>query len=240
MKSKPTPRKLKRSATKPPVRTGRPRRARPGLPAESPAPATRPDLGARVRQIRRENSWTLEDLSRKTGVSASSLSKLENGLIDVTFETVMKLCEGLDLSLEHLTSHEQAAFRSGVRTVTRRNEGLQLATQAYGFEVLCTDIARKGLLPVIVTVKARSLADVTPKNQHPGEEFVYVIRGRIQLHTEFYEPTVLGEGDSAYYDSSGAHAFVSVGDGEALVLSVSHDRSGKYRGVTGHLNVEQD
>jgi transcriptional regulator with XRE-family HTH domain len=180
----------------------------------------------------------LEDLSRKTGVSASSLSKLENGLIDVTFETVMKICDGLDLSLEHLTNHEQAAFRSGVRTVTRRNEGLQLATQAYGFEVLCTDIAKKGLLPVIVTVKARSLAGVTRMSQHPGEEFVYVIRGRIQLHTEFYEPTLLEEGDSAYYDSSGAHAFVNAGDGEAIVLSISRDSSGKFGGVTGHLKME--
>jgi hypothetical protein len=53
----------------------------------------------------------------------------------------MKLCDGLDLSLGHLVNHEQAAFRSGVRTVTRRNEGLRLATQAYGFEVLCSDIA---------------------------------------------------------------------------------------------------
>lgn len=173
-----------------------------------------------------------------TGVSASTLSKLENGLIDVTFETVMNICDGLDLSLEHLTNHEQASFRTGVRTVTRRNEGLQLPTQAYGFEVLCTDIAKKGLLPVIVTVKARSISDVMRKSQHPGEEFVYVIRGRIWLHTEFYEPILLAEGDSAYYDSSGPHAFVSAGDEEATVLSVSRDRSGKHRGVTGHLDSE--
>lgn len=200
--------------------------------------ATRLDLGARVRQIRRENSWTLQELSRRTGVNVSSLSKLENGLIDVTFETVMKICGGLDLSLEHLTSHEQATFRSGVRTVTRRNEGLQLATQAYGFEVLCTDIAKKGLLPVIVTVKARSLAGVARKSQHAGEEFIYVIRGRIHLHTEFYEPTLLREGDSAYYDSSGVHAFVNAGEGEAVVLSVSRDSRGKYQSVTGHLDTE--
>lgn len=211
-----------------------------GSAQTSEASATRPNLGSRVRQIRRENGWTLQDLSRRTGVHSSSLSKLENGLIDVTFETVMKICDGLDLSLDHLTSHEQATFRSGVRTVTRRNEGLQLATQAYGFEVLCTDIAKKGLLPVIVTVKARSLADVPRKSQHAGEEFVYVIRGRIQLHTEFYEPTLLKEGDSAYYDSSGPHAFVNVGDGEAVVLSVSRDSSGKHQGVTGHLETELD
>ena len=238
MKSKRAPRKLKRPATRSPGSSSPPLKTQSEPSAQ--ASATRPDLGARVRQIRRENNWTLEYLSRKTGVSASSLSKLENGLIDVTFETVMRICEGLDLSLEHLTSHEQATFRSGVRTVTRRNEGLQLATQAYGFEVLCTDIARKGLLPVIVTVKARSLAEVARKSQHAGEEFVYVIRGRIQLHTEFYEPTVLEEGDSAYYDSSGTHAFVNAGDGEAIVLSVSRDSSGKYRGVTGHLDSELD
>jgi len=89
-----------------------------------------------------------------------------------------------------------------------------------------------------VTVKARSVAEIARESQHPGEEFVYVIRGRIQLHTEFYEPTLLEEGDSAYYDSSCAHAFVNAGDGEAIVLSVSRDSNGKFGGVTGHLNVE--
>jgi len=236
MKSK----RISRNSRPPAAKKSRGVPAEAGLVQPPESAATRPNLGARVRQIRRENNWTLEDLSRRTGVSASSLSKLENGLIDVTFETVMKICDGLDLSLEHLTHHEQATFRSGVRTVTRRGEGVQLTTQAYGFEVLCTDIARKGLLPVIVTVKARSLAEVARKSQHSGEEFVYVIRGRIHLHTEFYEPTLLEEGDSAYYDSSGAHAFVNAGDGEALVLSVSRDSSGKYRGVTGHLDIELD
>jgi transcriptional regulator with XRE-family HTH domain len=236
--------KTKRTAGNAKVQSKSPARRRPARTApESGRPAsvrsvTRLDLGARVRQIRQENSWTLQELSRRTGVNVSSLSKLENGLIDVTFETVMKICSGLDLSLEHLTNHEQATFRSGIRSVTRRNEGLQLATQGYGFEVLCTDIARKGLLPVIVTVKARSLADVPRKSQHSGEEFIYVIRGRIHLYTEFYEPTLLKEGDSAYYDSSGEHAFVNAGDGEALVLSVSRESSGMYREVTGHLDRE--
>jgi len=238
MKSKRTPLKPKRPAKRKSVATTPPLDTWSGRSPKPSPPPKRPNLGSRVRQIRRENNWTLEDLSRKTGVSTSSLSKLENGLIDVTFETVMKLCDGLDLSLEHLVNHEQAAFRSGVRTVTRRNEGLQLATQEYGFEVLCSDIAKKGLLPVIVTVKARSVAEIARESQHPGEEFVYVIRGRIQLHTEFYEPTLLEEGDSAYYDSSCAHAFVNAGDGEAIVLSVSRDSNGKFGGVTGHLNVE--
>lgn len=223
-------------------KTGRrPRRKNAAPPNQAAAETTsskRPNLGERVRQIRRENNWTLQDLSSKTGVGTSTLSKLENGLIDVNFETVMKICEGLDLSLEHLTNHEQASFRSGVRSVTRRSEGLRLSTHAYGYEVLCTDVAKKGLLPVVVTVKARSLGQVEHMSQHPGEEFVYVIKGRLELHTEFYGPTVLEEGDSAYYDSSGPHAFVNVADGETLVLSVSRDSTGKHRGATGHLDSE--
>jgi len=99
------------------------------------------NLGSRVRQIRRENNWTLEDLSRKTGVSTSRCLNSRTAF-DVTFETVMKLCEAW-ICLGTLGQPRASRVPVGMRTVTRRNEGLQLATQEYGFEVLCSDIAKK-------------------------------------------------------------------------------------------------
>lgn len=192
-------------------------------------------LAERLVQLRRENKWTLEDVAARTGVGISTLSKIENNQGDVTFETLMKLCDGLDLSFSHLMEKKQESFRSGVRTITKHGEALVLETVSYHFEVMSTELSRKGMVPTVITVKARSLDDFTEMNHHPGEEFIYVIRGGLKLYTEFYEPSILQAGESAYYDSSMEHAFVSVGPEDAIVLSVSHDGSGSTSGPAGHL-----
>lgn len=49
---------------------------------------------------------------------------------------------------------------------------------------------------------------------------MYVIRGEITLHTEFYEPLRLSEGDCCYFDSNMKHGLVSAGSQDALVLWV--------------------
>src|SRR3546814_8436462 len=56
---------------------------------------------------------------------------------------------------------------------------------------------------------------------HQGEEFIYVLEGRIEVHSEFYDPVTLDVGEGIYIDSSMGHAYV-VADGfeEALVLGV--------------------
>jgi transcriptional regulator with XRE-family HTH domain len=192
-------------------------------------------LGERLWQIRREHRWTLDDVRARTGVTISTLSKIENSHVDVGFETLMKLCDGLNLSLDHLTQDQGDAFRKNVRTVTRKDQGVTLRTATYDFEVLSTEISKKGILPTLVWVKAKDIKEFTEMNQHPGEEFIYVLRGKMLLYTEFYEPALLEAGDSAHYDSSMKHAFVNAGDEKTFLLSISHDNTGAIRGVTGHL-----
>jgi quercetin dioxygenase-like cupin family protein len=57
--------------------------------------------------------------------------------------------------------------------------------------------------------------------RHDGEEVIYVIKGRIEVHTEFYDPVTIDEGETIYIDSSMGHAYL-VADGceEALTLGV--------------------
>jgi uncharacterized cupin superfamily protein len=57
--------------------------------------------------------------------------------------------------------------------------------------------------------------------RHDGEEFLYVLTGKIQLFTEFYEPVALGRGDSAYYDGTMGHNVVSTSADDATLLWVT-------------------
>jgi uncharacterized cupin superfamily protein len=76
-----------------------------------------------------------------------------------------------------------------------------------------------------MVIKSRELEDITRWSSHEGEEFVYVLAGTIELHTELYAPALLKKGDSAYFDSSMAHAFLNRGRNDAEILSICLSRS---------------
>jgi mannose-6-phosphate isomerase-like protein (cupin superfamily) len=84
--------------------------------------------------------------------------------------------------------------------------------------VLATDLTHKQILPFKSRVVARSLDEFPDWVRHQGEEFLFVLSGRVQLHAEFYAPVVLEVGDSAYFDSKMGHAIISVSKEDAEIL----------------------
>ena len=70
-------------------------------------------------------------------------------------------------------------------------------------------------------LRAKSLEQFGELVRHSGEEYTYVLEGRVVLHTEFYDPKVMEVGESVYIDSNMGHAYLA-GDGcdEAVVLCV--------------------
>ena len=57
--------------------------------------------------------------------------------------------------------------------------------------------------------------------RHSGEEYIHVLEGRAEVHTEFYDPIVLSAGESVYIDSNMGHAYIAAeGCDEALLLGV--------------------
>ncbi len=178
-------------------------------------------LGDRLREIRLANQWTLEDVSQRTGLARSTLSKIENDQISPTFTAVQKLIGGLDIDLPQLLSPpRQKARTMGRRDLTRRGQGQQHPTPTYEHELLSCELAQKRMIPFKTIVRARSFEEFSEWVRHDGEEFLMVLDGEILLYTEFYEPLRLEGGDSIYFDSDMGHALVSVSHEDAVVLSV--------------------
>ncbi len=88
------------------------------------------------------------------------------------------------------------------------------------------------MIPLVMQVKARNVPPIDEWSSHDGEEFVYVTRGATELHTQFYAPVRLEVGDSAYIDSTMRHAFLSVGKGDAEILSICMTETLRFGGVT--------
>ncbi len=87
-------------------------------------------------------------------------------------------------------------------------------------ESLCSDFKEDHNLYWNVTITASNLDEVGGLRQHPGQEFIFVVSGKLQLLSAYYDPVTLGAGDSILFDSEQPHAYVAV-DGPVNVLMVN-------------------
>lgn len=179
-------------------------------------------LGERLLEIRRSLNRTLADVSKLTGVSISNLSKIENNLISPSFDIMKRLCDGLKVSIEDFVHPGKKNQVSGRKALTRAGEGVFFTSVQYDYRAHASEISNKAMVPLEIQVRARNASEFDHWSQHRGEEFVYVLSGALEIHTEHYAPFRLEKGESAYFDSSMRHIYLSVSKADAKVLSISH------------------
>jgi transcriptional regulator with XRE-family HTH domain len=179
------------------------------------------NLAERVRALRKERGWTLEQAAVQAGLARSTLSKIENGQMSPTYEALKKLAEGLAISVPQLFTPPSRAQVSGRMAVTRQGEGQGHATATYEHELLAGPLTKKRMLPYRARIRARSFEEFDGWVRHDGEEFLFVLTGVVRLFTEFYEPVDLRRGDSAYYDASMGHNVISLSEEDATILWVT-------------------
>ena len=167
-------------------------------------------VGPRLRELRLERGTTLAQLAETTGISVSTLSRLESGGRKPTLELLLPLARAHQVALDELVDAPETGdprvrpkplHRWGMTLLplTRRSEGLQ----AYKM------IMPPGLHP-----------DRPPEQRtHEGYEWLYVLSGRIRLLLGPHD-LVLEAGEVAEFDTRTPHWFGNPGPGEAELLSL--------------------
>ena len=194
----------------------------PGANAESP--------GLAIRALRRGKGLTLAQVSGKTGLAISTLSKLEKGQVSLSYDKLMLLSKGLGVDIASLLDPKlhspppSPGLGSGRRVVQRAGDGQMIETNSYRQLYLATELLNKAMTPLAVEIRARTLAEFKEEFggliRHSGEEFSLVLEGELELHTEHYAPLHLKEGDSVYFDSDMGHAYLNVGDTRCRLICV--------------------
>ena len=185
------------------------------------------DPGTVLRSIRAAKGWTLAEVRDLTGLSVSTLSKLETGKMGLTYDKLMKLGRGLGVDVAQLlvgnnkVNSEAPRLVSGRRVVTRKGEERIVETPVYHYILYAAELLNRFMHPMLLDVTARSIDEFEELTRHAGEEFTYVIEGTIDFHSELYAPTRLSVGDSVYFDAGMGHAYVAVSPGPCRILSVS-------------------
>ncbi len=181
--------------------------------------AGEPTLGPRVRGLRKSLGMTLSEVAEVTGLSISALSKIENDQVSPTFTNIMRLAEGLKIPLGDLVTLDRDVSEvsrvSARMTVSRHGEVVFRSTPKYDIGALATDLLHKKMTPLIERVRVGNGEAGDGMISHGGEEFVYVLSGAIEVHTERLEA-----GDSVYLDSTMAHTYVTVDDQVSDILTI--------------------
>ena len=163
-------------------------------------------------------------MSDRSGIPVSTLSKVEHDRLTLTYDKLQQLGDRLGMPMSELFAEadDAAPAVTARRSVGRVDESLRVETGRYDYLYLCTELRRKAMMPLLIRVKTRSLEEFGELSRHPGEEFVFVVSGAIDVHTEFYDPVRLVEGESIYLDSTMGHGFLlAEGHDEALVVNVA-------------------
>ena len=175
----------------------------------------------KLKSLRQAKGLTLDELSQTSGVSISTISKIENQQQKPGFETLLKISRALHINFLHMLDPPQAAPQKlARRVVTRAGTAPVYESGHYSYAAHATDLAQKSMVPLVMLIRTRIVPPFEEWSVHDGEEVAYVIEGEVALHTEHYTPIALSKGDSCYFDSTMRHAYVSSGDGEATVLSI--------------------
>jgi transcriptional regulator with XRE-family HTH domain len=164
-------------------------------------------VGPRLKRMRSQRGVTLANLSERTGISKSTLSRLETGQRRPSLELLLPLAQTYRVPLDDLVGAPEVGDPR-IRLKPRRVNGrtvLPLTQQPGGVQ------AWKIIIPATQS---------KPKPRvHDGYEWLYVLAGRIRLILGDRD-LVLGVGEAAEFDTRLPHWFGSTGERSAEILSL--------------------
>src|SRR5579862_4065969 len=183
-------------------------------------------LGALIRGLRKERGWTLRELSEQVGIPLSTLAKVEQDKLSLTYDKLQQFTSRLGLTMAEFLARESSAAEPPSRVLTARRSltadanTVNVSTPNYDYEYLCADLREKRMVPIIGRIRAHSLDEFESLIRHQGEEFIYVLEGAIEVFLEFYTPIILRAGQGVYIDSTMGHAYLAKDCESATVLAV--------------------
>ncbi|MZD10352.1 cupin domain-containing protein [Streptomyces sp. SID5785] len=164
-------------------------------------------VGPRLRALRKERGATLSGLSEATGISVSTLSRLESGLRKPSLELLLPIARAHQVALDELVGAPPVGDpRVRAKPITHFGRTMYPLTRQPG-----------GLQAYKVIEPQRNL-EPDPQT-HEGYEWIYMLSGRLRLVLGEHD-VVLGPGEAAEFDTRVPHWFGSTGEGPAEFLSL--------------------
>jgi len=175
-------------------------------------------IAQKLRKIRTERKISLQELSSKTGLSVTFLSRLENDKANVSVLNLRTIAKALDIPIASLFSEDERSRVKICRPDQRRKMVLNVCDgKKVTEEWLLSDSSAK-IEPAVITLPPGTNGG--PPFAHEGDEFLWVLKGSLSFRLED-ETISLEEGDSLYYPAELPHQFINNSSKKTRVLVVA-------------------
>ena len=183
-------------------------------------------IGMKIRELRKKAGLVLQDLSNRTGLSKALLSQVEKEVVSPPIATLLKISKALNVNLSFFFQDGDPEERV---VVVRKDESKVIDSRHFGreasgyyYEALAYKKSKKYMEPFLVEFKREKAGELSYFS-HEGEEFIYLLEGKLEFRTEA-QHFILDPGDSLYFESSLPHAYRALGRGNAKALSVIYPK----------------
>src|SRR5215471_10332253 len=146
--------------------------------------ARHPTLGSLMSALRARHGWTLKEMSERTDIPVSTLSKVEHDRLTLTYDKLLQVSQRLNISLPELLADPGGPLGMDAPVTARRSIGLvadavRVNTRNYDYYYLCPELRRKRMVPIFTRIRAKSLEEFGELVRHTGEEYIYVLEGQV-------------------------------------------------------------
>lgn len=170
-------------------------------------------IGQKLRQLRREQKMTLEDVAQETKLSVGFLSALERSQTNASIATLQKLAKLYNTNFLSFFDNSKTAaklVRAGERKSLDTQSGVRIELLDAGHNVMETQLW-------YIAPGASSGGAY----EHAGEEFIFMLQGSFEIWIDEAERFLLKPGDSLYFSSTQPHRWANPGKGETKLLWVN-------------------
>ena len=173
------------------------------------------EIAARIRELREISDYTQEELAAELKIDLETYKKYEETGTDVPISFIYQIAKKFNVDCSEILSgvssklHTYQIIRAGEGQTIKRYPGYEYKGLAYHF-------SNRLMQPLMVSLDPTKTR--TSLSVHTGEEFNYVISGKVSLMLDDKE-IILNAGDSAYFNSSIPHGQNCYGDEPASIFS---------------------
>lgn len=176
------------------------------------------EITSRVRVLREIENISADALAKELGFDPAEYIAWESGEKDFPVGVLVEIAARFKIDLSELISG--AASKLKTFCVTRTGEAPEVTRRPmYGYWNLAYNFHRKKAEPFIVEASAETGNAPISLNTHPGQEFNYVLEGRLLISISGHN-IELSSGDCVYYDSSEPHGMKALDGKPARFIAI--------------------
>ncbi len=168
-------------------------------------------IAERLKGLRDSLDLSLEEMANKCDKLSDDIELYESGDVDIPMSYLFDVAQRFGIETSTLISGDEPKMKAYY--LTRRGKGVSIErTKAYKYQALASGFKNPKSEPFEVTVEPNT--NQIYLNSHNGQEFNYVLEGRLQFRIN-NKDLILEVGDSIYFDSSNPHGMKAL-DGKSV------------------------